>query len=75
MIPVEGVHTFRSPLEGECRFVTTWSPRGFEGFFLEFGVAVEEADAFERSVSEEMIQRVVTGCSKYGMIIVEGAQG
>ena len=73
MIPKNSVHSFRNSLDQESRFITTWSPRGFEGFFLEFGIPVDEDGAFERSVSDEMIQGVLTGCGKYGMIVVEDA--
>ena len=50
---------------------TKRSARCFEGFFLEFGVPVHETDAFNKSVSDENIQRVVAGCSEYGMIVKE----
>ena len=71
MIPKNSVHSFRGTGDGDSRFITTWSPRGFEGFFLEFGVPITEENAFEKSVSDEMIKKVVTGCGKYGMIVVE----
>ncbi len=71
MIPQNRVHSFRGSGDNENRFITTWSPRGFEGFFLEFGVPISEENGFEKSVSDEMIQKVVTGCSRYGMIVVE----
>ena len=70
MVPKKRVHTFRNPTDEEARFITTWSPRGFEGFFFEFGVPVEDKDGFDRSVSAAMIQRAVEGCAKYGMIVV-----
>lgn len=73
MVPQNSVHSFRNIGEKESRFITTWSPRGFEGFFLEFGIPVDEKDAFARSVSDAMIQKVVSGCAKYGMIIVDDA--
>ena len=73
MVPTKTVHSFRNTWDQESRFITTWSPRGFEGFFLEFGVPFEQEGAFEKSVSDEMIQKVVSGCSKYGMIIAEDA--
>ena len=73
MVPTKSVHSFRNTWDQESRFITTWSPRGFEGFFLEFGVPFEQEGAFEKSVSDEMIQKVVSGCSKYGMIIAEDA--
>jgi len=63
------VHTLINNSDRDVRWITGWSPRGFERFFRDFGVSVEEADAFERSVSEETIQRVVQGSPDYGMQI------
>jgi len=71
IIPKNDIHTFRNNTPEESRFITTWSPRGFEGFFIEFGIPVDEEDAFNKSTSPEMIQRVVSGCGKYGMILAE----
>jgi hypothetical protein len=49
--------------------ITGFEPGGFEDFFLEYGVDVDEPAAFERSVSEETIARVVEGCAQFGMIL------
>ena len=38
IVPEKVVHTFRNRSSEACRFITTWAPRGFEGFFLEFGI-------------------------------------
>ena len=37
--------------------ITGFEPQGFERFFLEYGVDVDEAGAFETSVSEATIAR------------------
>ena len=71
IVPKDAVHTFRNVTQNPSRFMTTWSPKGFEGFFLEFGVPVGYTDAFNKSISEEMVHRVKEGCGKYGMIVVE----
>ena len=71
IVPKNGVHTFKNNTPEESRFITTWSPRGFEGFFIEFGVPFDSENAFEQSVSEATIERVQKGCAKYGMIVVE----
>lgn len=55
----------------ESRFITTWSPRGFEGFCLEFEVPITGEGVFEKSVSDELVKEVVSDCGKYGMILVE----
>lgn len=65
------IHTFNNNTPQECRFMTTWSPKGFEGFFLEFGVSVDQENAFAKSISEAKIRQVVAGCGKYGMVIAQ----
>lgn len=72
-IPRGMVHTFRNEGEDELRVVRGYEPQGFERFFLEYGVNVNEAGAFETSVSEPMIRRMVTGCAGYGMILAPEA--
>lgn len=63
------VHTFRNEGEEEVRALTGYEPMGFEAFFEEFGFDAADPGAFEASVSEESIQRVVEGCGRFGMII------
>ena len=53
----------------DVRVITAFEPQGFERFFLEYGVDVDEPGAFETSVSETTIARVVKGCSRFGMIL------
>ncbi len=68
-VPRGVVHTFRNDGDEEVRTITAFEPRGFEGFFFEFGVDAAGPGAFEASVAEEMIARVVAGCGRFGMII------
>jgi mannose-6-phosphate isomerase-like protein (cupin superfamily) len=63
------VHTFRNDGEDEVRTITGFEPMGFEAFFEEYGFDATEPSAFEASVSDETIQRVVEGCGRFGMII------
>ena len=63
------VHTFINTTDRDVRWITGWSPRGFEQFFEDFGVAVEEPEALQKSVAEELIQDVILRCEKYGMTI------
>jgi quercetin dioxygenase-like cupin family protein len=67
--PRGAVHTFRNDGQEEVRTITGFEPAGFEAFFEEFGYDAGRADAFDESVSEETIQRVVEGCGRFGMII------
>ena len=68
-IPTHVVHTFRNSGDKPCDWLTAFSPRGFERFFLDFGVPVEEPDSVARSVSPETLQRVVAEAASYGMIV------
>ncbi len=60
-------HTFINNTEQDVVWVTGWRPKGFERFFLDFGVPVSEAGAQRRSVSEEVIAQVLERCERYGM--------
>ena len=55
--------------DAEARVITCFEPQGFETFFLEYSVDVDEAGAFETLVSEAMITRVIEGCAQFGMIL------
>lgn len=67
--PVGAVHTFANNSDDDCHWITAFSPRGFEAFFLEFGIPADEPNARERSVSEEIIGRVIERAAEYQMII------
>ena len=69
-IPRGSVHSFRNEGSDEVRVITGFEPQGFERFFLEFGVAADEPGAFENSVSEASIARVVERCGQFGMVLV-----
>ena len=68
-VPRGTVHTFRNDGPDDVKVITAFEPQGFERFFLEYGVAVDEAGAFEDSISEATIARVVEGCAQFGMIL------
>jgi mannose-6-phosphate isomerase-like protein (cupin superfamily) len=68
-IPTRVVHTFRNPGETPCDWLTAYSPRNFERFFLDFGVPTEEADGAAKSVASEVIERVIADAANYGMVI------
>ena len=68
-VPRGVVHTFRNEGDEEVRTITGFEPAGFEAFFEEYGVDVAQPGAFEESVSPEMIQRVIEGCGRFGMIL------
>ena len=62
-------HTFINNTDEDVVWVTGWRPKGFEKFFVDFGVSVDEADAAAKSVAPELIQRVVADVERYGMIL------
>jgi mannose-6-phosphate isomerase-like protein (cupin superfamily) len=68
-VPRGTVHSFRNEGPDDVRVITGFEPQGFERFFLEYGVDVDEPDAFETSVSEATIARVIAGCAQFGMIL------
>jgi mannose-6-phosphate isomerase-like protein (cupin superfamily) len=68
-VPRGVVHTFRNDADEEVRAITGFEPAGFEAFFEEYGVDAAQPGAFEESVSADLIQRVVEGCGRFGMIL------
>lgn len=68
-VPCGTVHSFRNEGADDVKAITCFEPQGFERFFLEYGVDVDEEEAFETSVSEAMVARVVEGCARFGMIL------
>ena len=63
------VHTFINNTERDVVWLTGWRPKGFEKFFRDFGIAVDEQDAFERSVAPTVVEQVVRNVEGYGMFI------
>lgn len=68
-VPRGVVHTFRNDGEEDVQMITGYEPRGFEAFFEEYGIDTTQPGAFEASATPDMIERVIEGCSRYGMII------
>jgi mannose-6-phosphate isomerase-like protein (cupin superfamily) len=73
-VPRGTVHSFRNDGPDDVRVITGFEPPGFERFFLEYGVDVDEAGAVEASVSEATIARVIEGCAQFGMILAPSDQ-
>jgi quercetin dioxygenase-like cupin family protein len=63
------VHTFVNNTDEDTVWITGWRPKGFQRFFQEFGIPSDEERARERSVSDEVVQRVVAGCERFGMYV------
>jgi hypothetical protein len=62
-------HTFINNTDEDVVWITGWRPKGFERFFRDFGVPVEEPHAQDRSVAEDVVQSVVQNVEKYGMYL------
>jgi mannose-6-phosphate isomerase-like protein (cupin superfamily) len=72
-VPRGVVHTFRNEGQEEVRTITGFDVPGFENWFEEFGFDDTEPGAYENSISEDTIRRVVEGSSRFHMIIVPPA--
>jgi len=63
------VHTLANNSAKDVRWLTGWSPRGFERFFTHFGHDAEQAGSREVSLSGERVRAVVSGCAEFGMSV------
>ena len=70
-VPKGAVHTFINNGDVDCKWITAFSPRGFEKFFVDFGVPVGQKDSFASSISETCIQEVISRAADYGMVLKE----
>jgi mannose-6-phosphate isomerase-like protein (cupin superfamily) len=68
-IPPKTLHTFSNKSDQPCKWVNIHSPKGFRTFFEQIGIPEQEANAIEKSVAPEIIQKVVSTASEFDMII------
>lgn len=68
-LPAKTVHTFVNKTDEDVVWITGWRPKGFQKFFSDFGVATSEHDAATKSVSTEIISRVMKDSESYGMFV------
>ena len=68
-LPPNTTHTFINNTKEDVTWITGWRPKGFQRFFRDFGIPIDQEDARGKSVSEEIIQRVVRECEKHGMYL------
>jgi len=66
-LPPDTVHTFINKTGDDVVWLTGWRPKGFQRFFTDFGIPAHEPDAQRRSVSDEVIGKVVQRVESYGM--------
>ncbi len=68
-LPRGSIHTFSNPTSQTIRWLNIHSPKGFSSFFETFGIPINEEKAFENSVSDLMIGRVVKEAASFDMNI------
>ena len=68
-VPPNTLHTFNNKTDDTCRWINIHSPKGFRDFFDILGIPADEDNAAHRSVSEELIQKVIQTAADYDMHI------
>jgi len=68
-IPPGTLHTFSNKSDQPCKWINIHSPKGFRDFFEEMGVPVAAEDSFQKSLSEEVIGKVMATAPDFDMII------
>ncbi len=68
-LPRGSIHTFSNPTSQTVCWLNIHSPKGFSSFFEKFGIPINEEKAFESSVSDLMIGRVVKEAASFDMNI------
>ena len=72
-LPPGTLHTFSNNSDKACKWVNIHSPKGFLKFFETMGVSAAEDDAFQKSVDEALIQKVIQEAPEFDMVITMGA--
>ena len=67
-------HYFRNLSEKPIRMLLTYSPGGFEKWFLDIGTAYKAGDTKAPAVSPEQLARAVAAAKEYG-VIFSGKKG
>lgn len=67
--PAKTVHTFCNAGQTPCKWLNIHSPKGFLGFFREFGIPESEPNAPNKSVDEAVIQKVMKEAAGFDMLI------
>lgn len=68
-IPPKTLHTFSNKSDKPCKWVNIHSPKGFSSFFEQMGIPEDEANAVEKSVAPEVINKVMATAADFDMII------
>lgn len=68
-IPPKTLHTFANISDKPCKWVNIHSPKGFRSFFEQMGIPETEENAIDKSVSQEIINKVMATAAEFDMII------
>ena len=68
-IPPKTLHTFANKSDQPCKWINIHSPKGFRAFFEQMGISEDEENAVEKSLTPELIQKVITTAPEYDMVI------
>ena len=68
-LPSNTTHTFINNTEQDVVWVTGWRPKGIERFFRDFGIPMQESQAQEKSVADQIVQNVLKNVERYGMYL------
>ena len=68
-IPPNTLHTFENVGDKTCKLINIHSPKGFRGFFEEMGISEDETDAQMKSVSPDVVQKVIQSAASFDMHI------
>jgi glyoxylate utilization-related uncharacterized protein len=68
-LPPNTTHTFINNTDEDVVWITGWRPKGFERFFRDFGIPVAESQAEKRSVSDQVVEKVLQSVEGYGMYL------
>jgi mannose-6-phosphate isomerase-like protein (cupin superfamily) len=63
------IHTFSNNSQETCKWINIHSPKGFLRFFENLGISENEESAEIRSLSPEIIHKVMETAPNYDMII------
>lgn len=68
-IPPGTLHTFNNKSDKTCSWINIHSPKGFSKFFRTYGIEDGTEGAIEKSVSPEIIQKVLQTARDFDMAI------
>ena len=68
-VPSGTLHTFKNTKKYACKWTNIHSPKGFSGFFEEFGIPTTENDANQKSIHPEIIAKVMKTAGDFDMHI------